>query len=104
MTYELDFETCSNNVRGVKIAHESLMYALSEQVDVCVNLGDAKDMDIVMVQLLEAARTYAISNGKTLSLKLSSHGTLQALLARSGFIEAMTPEQAAFWTIGAQDQ
>lgn len=56
--------------------------------------------DLSVVQLIHSLRTEAAMQGGNVRLSAPAGEALTALLHRAGFIDAMTPEDNAFWFHG----
>ncbi|WP_165216324.1 STAS domain-containing protein [Affinirhizobium pseudoryzae] len=76
---------------------ESLLGALVDHAHVEVSVSPDAVCDLSFLQLLEAARVYAGTAGRVVSLSRAAEGGLLDLLERSGFLSAMTPEDRRFW-------
>ncbi len=84
-------------VRFVGLHQEALLGALVGHDRVEISVSPDAAIDLSFLQLLEAARVYAGTAGRGVSLSRAADGTLLDLLERSGFLSSMTPEDRRFW-------
>lgn len=88
-------------IREIALAHETLVSALADHVDVAVDCEQVTEVDPSFVQLLLAGRRSAVANGRSFALFRSPEGALQAALLRGGFLsdgKAMVEPDAVFWS------
>lgn len=85
------------NVRSIQPAHKDLLKAMQANQSLVVDIPDVADADIAFIQLIESARIYAASSGKTFKLARPAGAPMQAVLQRAGFTDSLTPDRAAFW-------
>lgn len=85
------------NVRAIQPVHRQMLDRLETSQALTVDLPDGTDADISFIQLMESARLYAASKGKSLTLSRPVGAALRDVLRRSGFTDCLTPERAQFW-------
>ncbi|WP_170975751.1 STAS domain-containing protein [Rhizobium sp. FY34] len=84
-------------LRTVSANHATLLQALSKNKSVSVDFDDDVQIDLSFLQLMESARIYANTAGRTISIAKPASGQLHDLLDRSGFLQTMSPKDARFW-------
>jgi hypothetical protein len=95
---ESSFSLPSNmTVRNITSAHQDLLQFIDGNEATTLVLATDLQADISAIQLLEAARIYASTGGKSVSLTEPATGVLLDTLRRSGFLKGMSREDAQFW-------
>lgn len=95
---ESRFSLPSNlTVRAITAAHQDLLQFLEQNETSTIEFADETQVDISLIQLLEAARVYAGTGGKKIALARPATGALLDTLRRSGCLEGMSAEDAQFW-------
>src|SRR3954463_7679824 len=84
-------------LRTVTDTHEDLLAFMAFHDTTVLGWAETTRFDISFLQLLEAARIYAGTNGKDISLAEPATGALLDTLRRSGFLEGMSAADAQFW-------
>ena len=84
-------------VRTITAAHQQLLQFIDENETARLTFAAEPQFDISAIQLLEAARIYASTAGKSLTLVQPAAGVLLDTLRRSGFLEGMSADDAQFW-------
>ena len=74
-----------------------MLQFVDQNKSVKIALADDCQADISFIQLVEAARIYAGTAGKDLTLAQPAEGSVLDVLKRSGFLEGMSAEDAKFW-------
>jgi hypothetical protein len=84
-----------SNIQTITETHRKLLQGLQQSgiVELCVD--SAADVDLTFVQLIEAARRYAVAESKTLALSMPAETNLHDVLQRGGFVG--TAADRAFW-------
>lgn len=84
-------------LRSISEHHENLMSSIQEHSSIIIDFSDNHVADISTVQLIEAARIFASTCGKSLKLAKPASGSLLGVLERGGFLTHITPEDRNFW-------
>jgi|AraplaDrversion2_2_1032049.scaffolds.fasta_scaffold26822_3 hypothetical protein len=84
-------------LRSIGAIHQELLDFIKINDATVVEFSADGQIDISVLQLLEAARLYAGTAGKTIELAEPAAGPLLDTLRRSGFLEGMSAEDAHFW-------
>ncbi|MGG7577789.1 STAS domain-containing protein [Rhizobium sp. Nf11,1] len=85
------------SIRHVAELHSKLMDEFNSKYDIVVSIIADAEADISFIQLIEAARRQAKSDGKTFRLSSPVSGSLLKVLERAGFIESFDQEDLKFW-------
>ncbi|CAN7232933.1 STAS domain-containing protein [Rhizobium sp. LjRoot30] len=85
------------NIRNIVETHSAVLASLLEAEAVEIDLSDCNDVDLSFLQMVESARVYAKSAGKTVKLASPADGAVLETLKRAGFLDEITPEDAKFW-------
>ncbi|OJT96667.1 MAG: hypothetical protein BGN83_12395 [Rhizobium sp. 63-7] len=85
------------NIRNIAETHTAVLASLLEAQAVEIDLSDCNDVDLSFLQMIESARVYAQSAGKTVKLSSPADGVVLETLKRAGFLDEITPEDARFW-------
>lgn len=83
-------------VRTIAEAHRALADFVAAAPAIAIDLSAVTDADVTLVQLIEAARTSALQDGKRICLSGPLPDSLRDVLVRGGFINS--PEATMFWT------
>ncbi|MBT9371589.1 STAS domain-containing protein [Rhizobium sp. CSW-27] len=84
-------------IRTIAPVRDDLLHALQNQDSVIIDIADDAEGDLSLLQLLESARIYAGTAGKSITLARPAGGRIADLLAASGFRDAMSANDAKFW-------
>lgn len=76
----------SAGIQEIGSIHERVLTALQSDGNVVLDLEQADDTDITLVQLIESARRYAVTSGKVLALKQPAGPNIYSELERGGFL------------------
>ena len=87
----------TTGIRNIAKFYPELSAALSGTQPVILDLADEPEVDLAFVQVVESARLFARTHARTLSLSQPASGSLLDVLARAGFIENASDEDALFW-------
>ncbi len=85
------------NVREISKAKEALLELFKKDEEVCLDIGADTNADIAGIQVIIAARRYAHSKSKRISLAEPISGRALDVMKRGGFLEQMTEEERLFW-------
>lgn len=94
----------SLSIRGMNAIHENLLTALSKNDVVALEIAENADADLSFIQVIEAARIYAQSQGKSLSLAKPANENVINTLRRGGFLTNMEEASRVFWLHGKDIQ
>jgi ABC-type transporter Mla MlaB component len=83
------------DIRSIEAIHRRLLAAMQSANAIVVDLTQAADADITLIQLLETARRHASVNAKRLTLSVPAAGDLRDQLERGGFLAGA--DGRAFW-------
>lgn len=84
-------------VRAIGAIRQEMLQLIDKNRSTTIAFGDDCQVDISFVQLMEAARIYAVSTGKNIALAEPANGPVLDVLERSGFLEGMSADDATFW-------
>jgi hypothetical protein len=84
-------------VRSVLPVREDMLKFIDAHETSMIELSDDVQVDISFIQMIEAARVYAATAGKIITLAQPASGALLETLRRSGFLEGMSDDDAKFW-------
>jgi hypothetical protein len=84
-------------LRTITDVHQDLLQFMETHQNTVIGFAENSQFDISLVQLLEAARIYAGTGGKSVALAEPAGGALLDVLRRSGFLEGMSAADAQFW-------
>jgi hypothetical protein len=84
-------------MRGINAVQEELLQSITSNPSVTLDIAEDAQTDLSFVQLIEAARIYAGTAGKQLSLSKPASGQVLKVLERGGFLQDMATEDARFW-------
>ncbi|MGV8937954.1 MAG: STAS domain-containing protein [Allorhizobium sp.] len=84
-------------IRSMNTLHQELLQSLNANDAVALEIPTGAQVDISFVQLIEAARRYALSKDKPITLINPADGELLEVLRRGGFLDAISAGSAQFW-------
>lgn len=84
-------------VRAISSVQQDMLKFIAEKSAMTLQLDGDCQVDISFIQLVEAARIYAVAAGKPVALAEPASGSLLETLERAGFLEGMNAEDAKFW-------
>jgi len=84
-------------IRSMSALHRELLQSLEASEAVALEIPTDAQVDISFVQLIEAARRYALSKDKAINLINPADGELLDVLRRGGFLDAISAGNAEFW-------
>jgi len=87
-------------VANITQAHEELGAALRQDGALIIDLDDVTEIDLIFVQLIEAARRKAAEAGRDFTLHHPAQGAVLEVLNRGGFLDDATSDRAKFWLQG----
>lgn len=82
-------------LQAIGALHERLTEALKNTTSLVVDLTNAEDFDITLIQLIEAGRRHASANRKQITLSAPASGEIADQLERGGFL--VRPCDRTFW-------
>lgn len=85
------------NIRNITDIHSALYSSLQDNGEVELDTGACAEVDLSLIQLIEAARVYARTAGKPFRLAAPVTGEVEAALRRAGFLENASGEDRRFW-------
>lgn len=88
------------NIRAMTEIKELLTNSLQKNSAITLEIAENSHVDLSFVQLIEAARAYAASHGKTVTLKTPASGAVFDVLRRGGFTDDISSDIAKFWLHG----
>ncbi|HEX7853490.1 MAG TPA: STAS domain-containing protein [Sphingobium sp.] len=94
----------SVTVRTIDALRLSILDAFEQNPVVELDASAVAEVDLSLVQLIEAARIHASQESKTLRLAAPANATLVALLRRTGSLSEPTAEDIDFWCHGELPQ
>jgi hypothetical protein len=94
----------SLSIRGMSAVHETLLTALSKHNALALDIAEDADADLSFIQVVEAARIYAQSQGKNISLAKPANENIINTLRRGGFLTNMEDASRVFWLHGKDIQ
>jgi hypothetical protein len=86
----------SVGLHSIADTHRTLCEALADHDRVAIDTSELQELDLSLIQLLEAARLTAADLGKHLTLTAPADGPLSEMLRRGGFL-VPNSESARFW-------
>lgn len=101
MIVQLDGSAC---VRTAEAIRASILEAFEQDAIVELDASALVEVDLSIVQLIEAARAHAGRTGSTIRLTAPANGALADLLRRAGTLTHPTAEDIDFWCHGDQPQ
>jgi hypothetical protein len=85
------------NIRNIKDMHSDLLMYVKNNKDIEIDLNSCEDVDLSLIQLVEAARKSAEAEAKSISLTKPANDIIQSVLKRAGFFDALSSNDAKFW-------
>lgn len=82
------------DIQTIGQIHKDLTQAFAQDGDVRLKLDAVADVDLTFVQLVESARRFATSQGRSFAVT-PAPDALRDLLERGGFVAK--PEDRSFW-------
>ena len=92
------------SVRNALAVHETLLEALQMNSAVTVDKPEDAQADLSFIQLIEASRLYARTEGKYITLTKPASPDLVDTLRRGGFLTNMDEASRLFWLHGKEIQ
>lgn len=90
----------SARIREIDGIRTTLLEAFQIHEELELDLSQVAEADLSFLQLIEAARKFAQSEGKRLRLTTPATAPLAALLERAGFLAGETSDIHDFWLKG----
>ena len=84
-------------IRSITDQHHNLLSKIDGSQSLTLDIPDDAEIDISFLQLLESARLYAQSAGKTLDLKSPASAALLDALTRCGWLTNNHQDTRRFW-------
>lgn len=84
-------------VRSITAIQQTMLEYIDNNHSITIELPEDCQADISFIQLIEAARIYTGTAGKTIALEAAASGSTLDVLKRSGFLERMSAEDEKFW-------
>lgn len=84
-------------VRAITVAQQELLEFLKKNAAAKIEIPEDCQVDLSFIQLMEAARIYAGTTGKSIALTRPAEGPVLDVLKRGGFLEGMAAEDMKFW-------
>lgn len=94
----------SATVRAIDTVCASILAAYEQDDVLELDASLVAEIDLSLVQLIEAARAHARRESKSIRLTAPANAALMALLHRAGFLSEPTTEDIAFWCHGELPQ
>lgn len=91
----------SITVRSINEFSQTLLAALEAHEDVVCDLTTVLEMDLSLIQVMEAARVRNFQQGGVLRLSHPATEEMTALLDRAGFMADLAPADIDFWFHGS---
>ncbi len=85
------------NIRNIKDIHSDFLMYVKNNKAVEVDLNSCEDVDLSLIQLVEAARKSAEAEAKSISLTKPANDIIQSVLKRAGLYDAFSSNDAKFW-------
>lgn len=85
------------SLRKISEHYESLIEGIQAHSSIVIEFSDNHQADVSTVQLIEAARIFASTCGKSMKLAKPASGSLLSVLERGGFLTNIVPEDSRFW-------
>lgn len=84
-------------VRTITTVQQEVLQFIDRNTSATIAFADDCQIDISFIQLMEAARIYAGTAGKSIALAEPAKGPVLEALRRGGLLDGMTAEDAKFW-------
>ncbi|MCJ2183967.1 STAS domain-containing protein [Novosphingobium sp. 1949] len=94
----------SATIRTVHEVRNALLEGFEKDGAVTVDAARVEEVDLSLIQLLDAARTHAAAKGLAFALTAPANAALAAMLERNGFLTAPSSAELAFWLQGETQQ
>ncbi|WP_311272669.1 MULTISPECIES: STAS domain-containing protein [unclassified Rhizobium] len=104
MTPELINLPSQLSVRNALAVHETLLEALQMNSAITVDIPEDAQADLSFIQLIEASRLYARTEGKYITLTKPASPEIVETLRRGGFLTTMDEASRLFWLHGKEIQ
>lgn len=91
-------------VRTAETLRAVLLDAFERDDSVELDIAALTEIDLSIVQLIEAARVHAAREGKAIRLAAPADDAMTALLVRAGILNQPTAEDIDFWRHGELPQ
>lgn len=91
-------------MKTIGLLAEQMLNAAVPGADVQIDIADAVNADLSLVQLIEATRRHGAQVGATVALAAPAGAPVQAVLQRAGFLTDPSPADIAFWFHGELPQ
>lgn len=101
MTIHLD---ASVTVRTIEPLRAIVLDAFEKASAIEIDASSVVEVDLSLVQLIEAARAHAAQESKSIRLTMPANGAILALLHRVGSLSEPTAEDIDFWCHGELPQ
>jgi hypothetical protein len=85
------------NIRNVNDVGAALAAHVESSTAIEIDLAGCDEIDLSLIQLIEAARKSADAGSKSINLTKPANDIVQATLKRAGFLDAFTADDAKFW-------
>lgn len=90
----------SVTVRTIDALRASIIDAFGQEEVIEIDASAVAEVDLSLVQLIEAARAHAAQENKTIRLTAPANDALVGLLRRAGSLSEPTTEDIDFWCHG----
>ena len=94
----------SVTVRSINQFSQDLLAAVETHDEVIFDLSNVSEMDLSLVQVIEAARAHSLHKSGSLRLSEPAGAGVTALLDRAGFLTDAEPADLDFWFHGSAPQ
>jgi len=88
------------SIRTIGAVQAHLIEALSGHDTVTASIDPDAQVDLTLVQVIEAARRTCEEDGKSFTLASAAKGALLDVLRRGGFLAERNADLRAFWLAG----
>ena len=85
------------NIRTIAQVHSDFLSACKDSDSIEIDLGECADLDLSFIQLIESARIFAATAGKSIALSKPANVAVATVLTRAGLLENFTAEDEKFW-------
>lgn len=85
----------STDIQSIASVHQQLLQAFQRNSAIVLDLDGSENIDLTVIQLIEAARRYADAEQKTIHLAGATHDKLREDLWRGGFLANSSGKR--FW-------
>ncbi|OLP55467.1 hypothetical protein BJF92_23290 [Rhizobium rhizosphaerae] len=87
----------SMSIREAVNTRELILAALQESGAILLDLPEDAQVDLSFIQIIEASRRHALSQGGSVALAQPARGSLLSTLERAGLLTEMAAEDQLFW-------